>query len=578
MRIIIPLITAMSLLLTTSCGAAQPQTHDHSSDEPVNTAATETVSTKKPESETSDTTTAPEIVETTAEYDDGELQDIVDRSLDTLTKRSISSFTTEDCIAAHPEAFEAIVSLGKRAIPFLKKYTDTDGGHYCSMARAAAYAIDPSLYDLVFESPDKSASLKLSVRSFDEDSIFRPRINYGKLSLITDSVKIELGEFDCASADVSWSDSGNYAVLTGISNNLYVSSDALLIDISNQKIIELPSLEIYNRILSDEPELRMILSFSVKSCDWSSENPTLGFELEVGAAFYPQVIHGKYTFDTKTNELIDLTYDPLPTKTPDTNLTDEEIRKIVDENLDVLTTDVGEWIPENEMIDIHPEAFGNIVALGNAASAYLDEIANDQTVSMGTSEYNRCLIASAASYVIDPDTYDFTLTSPDNSYAIKCTVESFFMMADPFIGIIYNFSVVDKSNESVLIATVIGFSINDIDQNCGIEWSPNNKYIIVEQGYHNYYTNLYLFDLEQGKCIEMPNSKQIEDFTGKLLTACDPDSGSGLSLQHFTFDSWGDDNTVRVSISLSNSTGTYLKTGTYLYDLNSETIVEIVNN
>ena len=87
--------------------------------------------------------------ENITESDDNELQDIIDQSLDTLTENTTGLFTTEEIIAAHPEAFETIVSLGKMAIPLLEKYTNTDHemtskeAECCVIARAAAYAIDP---------------------------------------------------------------------------------------------------------------------------------------------------------------------------------------------------------------------------------------------------------------------------------------------------------------------------------------------------------------------------------------------------------------------------------------------------
>ncbi len=45
---------------------------------------------------------------------------------------------------------------------------------YCVIARAAAYAIDPSIYDLVFESPDRNAKLKFTVRTLNGRNWLRP--------------------------------------------------------------------------------------------------------------------------------------------------------------------------------------------------------------------------------------------------------------------------------------------------------------------------------------------------------------------------------------------------------------------
>ena len=194
MRIIITLLTAISLLLNSSCCSTTNLCSDeHSNDESENVTTTESTVTQESESTTADDeTTAPETAKPIDEYNDDELQNIIDRSLDALTKNTTGLLTTEELAAAHPEEFGAIISLGKRAIPFLEKYIDTDRdmtskeAACCVMAKAAAYAIDPSLYDLVFESPDKSANLKLSVRSFEIGIMGSQTTNYGKLSLITD--------------------------------------------------------------------------------------------------------------------------------------------------------------------------------------------------------------------------------------------------------------------------------------------------------------------------------------------------------------------------------------------------------
>lgn len=583
MRIIITLLTAMSLMLNSSCGSTTNlRLDEHSNDESENVTTTESTVTQESESTTADDeTTAPETAKPIDEYNDDELQDIIDRSLDTLTENTTGLLTTEELAAAHPEEFGAIISLGKRAIPFLEKYIDTDRdmtskeAACCVMAKAAAYAIDPSLYDLVFESPDKSANLKLSVRSFEIGIMGSQTTNYGKLSLITDSDTIELGEFDCVGADVSWSNSGNYAVLTGGGNNDRVSPAASLIDIPNKKILELPSLGIYNRILADEPELKSFLSFSVKGCDWSSDNPTIGFELEVGAAFYPQVIHGEYTLDAKTNELTNITYDPLPAKASAPGLTDEEIKKIVDENLDVLLTDSDGYYSEKEFISAHPDAFDNIVSLGSTALPYLKEIGSGYSfVGEDTSGNNRCFMARAAAYVIAPDIYDRAFPSPNGKYSIEAAVNSFFGLTDPFQGIKYNLNMrKSETNEVLAIADKPYQLYSDLFADANIQWSPDGKYASLQDTYRNMYSYIHVFDTENSAFYSLPKEHEIEAAIGKKLEYTD-ENGILLNNLHCLIEKWEGTN-VTVRIVLSDSAGDGEAVGWYLYDLKNRDIVKI---
>lgn len=574
MRIIITLLTAISLLLNSSCGnTANIQTDEHSGSESENITTQETTVTQESESTTADAETAattPETANPIDEYDDDELQDIIDRSLDTLDADSL--FTAEDRIAAHPEAFEAIISLGKRAIPFLEKYTDTERRitleeeKYIFMARTAAYAIDPSLYDLVFESPDKSTSLKLSVRSFCKYHSIEPDISYGKLSLITadPDKETELAEFDYVGADVLWSESGNYAVLTGVRNDRYIPSAASLIDISKQSIIDLPSLGIYNRIRKDEPELGMFRSFSVKSCDWNSENPTIGFEMEVGAAFYSRDIHGEYTFDIKTNEPINITYDPLPAKTPAADLTDEKIKKIVDENLDILTENSDEIFWENEVIAAHPEAFDAIVALGKPALKYLDETASGlKETRKPSSEYWRSCAAVCAAYVIDPEKYGEIYESPDGNYAVElniCSYEDYAYRRKQYLGA----NIIDNRTGEVITGTYMCFT--DIGK---VRWTPSGRFALIPYGFGRYGCDVAIFDTQTGDVFDSP----FDEVMRQIIDIDDTVSVYGI---WSSVESLNPDDTAAMSLFLAEDIN-FGKTVnvTYNYDLRNRTISEI---
>ena len=306
------------------------------------------------------------VMESSADYTD--IQSIIDENLDIISSDPYSLKSEQEIIDTYPDNFSAIVSLGKAALPYLEQCaSDTDNAETMSdtlraiIARNAAYSIDPSLYDLVFESPDGKSRIIASVRAFTDDHARNPEITYGKLLLDNaGSIRqIESSEFNFTDVNVAWSDDSGYAVIFGTQKEDRFPVIALFVDTADGSLVSLPSLDIYNYILEKEPDLKSFLSVTARSCKWDSGNPTIEFELSVGAAFYPQVIHGQYTFDAKTHEMKDVIYDLPDIRISDVTLTDEEIRKVVDKNLDVLAKDSDAWVTEKEMINAHPDAFKN---------------------------------------------------------------------------------------------------------------------------------------------------------------------------------------------------------------------------
>ena len=504
---------------------------------------------------------------------DAEIRKFIDAQLKTLTKDSYSLHTEKEIIAAHPDAFDKIIHLGKKALSSLNEIVSDSQSVYESrcLAKYAAYTIDPSPYDLVFESPDGKSSLKLSVSSFMGDWLNNKlTTTYGKLTLNKiANPDTELAVVDCTDAEVSWSDGGNYAVLIGKRTDDRFPSSASLIETLTGKLTTLPSLEIYNEILKKEPELEAFLSFSVEGCEWNSGEPTIVFELETGAAFYPRAIKGQYTFDTKARELKNITYDPIVFRTPGEALSDEEIRQIVDENLDILTKDSELWDSDKELIAAHPEAFEKIIALGESAVEYLEEIGNGYKQD-AVPENNRCFIAKAAEYIIDPDLYDLTFASPDGRYELKANVYSFDGLNNMFVGMEYKLCVVESGTNAVLAAAP-SFFLSSPDFR--VNWTPDSRYVTIEQvGKYNYkYTSG--FSAENWNYFVLPDTVDLENLLGCGLSAYAPESEYGLNDTDFSFKTESD-GILKVSLRLSDMSGAYIDAGWYLFDTVKEEVIE----
>ena len=600
MRRSLIILLVLSLLLASSCGSGNTEMPSAESTAGESTSKADETS-RKFESESAGESTAvtsapsesgkaettelpvtsapetPELPDITRLTDD-DIRAIITNDLRKLSSFIGSKDNEKEIIAENPEVFEEIMSFGERAIPFLDEIiSDKSSGYTLGcIARYVAYTLDPSRDDLVFESPDKKVILRLSVGTFMGGRYnYDISPTYDRLTLTTaaspDNPTVSALP-DYTSADVLWSDGGNYAVLIGKQNNDRSPSPASLIDTLTGKMTALPELEIYNRILESELGLEIFLSFAAESCEWSEGNLTVGFELKVGAAFYPRTIHGKYTFDTKTNELISVTYDPLTVRTPDGTLTEEEIKKVVDENLDILTAD-DSLSDEDKIIAAHPEAFENILALGNGAVEYLNEIGEGyKHVGGDTSGNNRCFIAKAAAYLINPDADDLTFAFPDGRYELKASVYSFSSLADPFAGVDYKLCLIDSETKAVISAlpSYFAFSPSIYDP---VYWSPDGEYVAAAESYRHYYTALHIMSAKSGKSIELPGEDGLEDFLGLDLAAYDPEHGFDLDNTHIYPDEWGD-GTIRIRVEKSNSTGIYVDVGWYIYDIENEEIIE----
>lgn len=118
-------------------------------------------------------------------------------------------------------------------------------------------------------------------------------------------------------------------------------------------------------------------------------------------------ISEEITTDEITTDDSETTKTETTEPVPDTTTaapTDDNIRSVIDKNLDVIAPTDSELVSEADAIAAHPEEFDRIVALGADALPYLSEIGNRyESVGSDTSGNLRCFVAKAAEYVIDPE-------------------------------------------------------------------------------------------------------------------------------------------------------------------------------
>ena len=106
----------------------------------------------------------------------------------------------------------------------------------------------------------------------------------------------------------------------------------------------------------------------------------------------------KYTtFGDTTVEVTTVTEStesPDTSETQDTSADYADIQSIIDENLDILSSDPYSSKSEQEVIDTYPDNFSAIVSLGKAALPYLEQCASE------TSKRQRQNMAGSQSHIL----------------------------------------------------------------------------------------------------------------------------------------------------------------------------------
>lgn len=496
-----------------------------------------------------------------------------------LTALLLASMLFTSCSSVNGDT-NNLVSSGYESAAYVDT-TDTEGIHETTSETEIIDSIltaDPSEGDMSLTAPDGGAVLTLSASTANNESPIKPATVYDTLYLShPDSGDTkELAKPAYTSIDVYWSKESRYAALIGTQNSSRFPMTALLIDTVNETSTELPALEIYNSIIRDYPNVKVFLSISLTECEWiSDEQLKISFNLNTGAAYYPQTTSGWYVWDINTQTVAECVYEIKEIDAADTSFSTDEIAAIVDENLDILMTDSDGYYSEKEFISAHPDAFDNIIALGNAALPYLKEIGKRYNfIGEDTSDNSRCFMAKAAEYVIDPDIYDRVFPSPNGQYKIIATVNSFFDLTDPFQGIKYNLNMIkSETNEVLAIADRPYQLYSDLFADANIQWSPDGRYASLKDSYRNMYTYIYIFDAVNSAFYSLPRESEIEATIGKKLEYTDG-NGRFLDRLHCLIEKW-EATDVKVRIVLSDSSSEGAVVGWYLYDLEKQCIAEI---
>ena len=365
---------------------------------------------------------------------------------------------------------------------------------------------------------------------------------------------------------------GRYAVVTEQSKD---SGAIVVFDTLTNTMTSMPRLEIQNRIHGEVPDSVNLYCCDLLSCEWETDSIlNVQFDMKTGVSFYHQSHIGWYTYDFENGSITALSYDiAIPEPTVNT-MTEAEIKAVINENLDILLTDSDGYYSVKEFIDVYPEAFENIVALGEAALPYLEKIGDQyQYIGGDTSGNNRCFLAKAAEYVIKPDLYDIVFPSPDEKYSIITARKDYSILADVF----QDYDNIRLLNCLTGLTEEI-FDRSDICiRNIYVEWSSDSQYAAISFGFTGYSRDIIVADVKNKKFHILPSIDEIKRIISDENLSVDYDYLESSYKYIFFLDDWLDseEDYIQITFTFTNPNFSEAIIGQYLYDLAENKILSI---
>ena len=237
----------------------------------------------------------------------------------------------------------------------------------------------------------------------------------------------------------------------------------------------------------------------------------------------------------------------------------------ISESLDILLADYNVFDDEQYYIDARPEAFAAIVALGEDAIPYLDNISIGFVPYDSSVENYRRIMAMAAKYAIKPELYDLVYTSPDGRAQLKLSPLTFHTLWEPFTGITYTLSITDTESGASLIPENF---VCEVSGDFEIFWSPDGRYAALSQGYRHLFTSLIIFDVRTSKLTDLSDRAAIQSALGQELLVLDSDTNNTYDRLHCYFESFCGD-TVQYTVALQSAHGDEIQIGRLTADLAS---------
>ncbi|MDD4474439.1 MAG: hypothetical protein PHV95_01435 [Eubacteriales bacterium] len=465
----------------------------------------------------------------------------------------------EDLAKEFPKEFGELVALGENSIYYFNQiYINKDNS---PTRRAMAWYVIQNIKKLDpynrfrSTSPDYNYWIECFPNSVIDSLNNFTGITY-KISLLdrkTESVILKLDNND-SNKNVEWSREDKYAALS----HGYYSEIAGIIDVKNAKFITLPDKS------KLESSLGVKLSYTdakgniysdvlYRFMEWTNDN-NLKVNINLYNEKYGGYNAGYFIFDISKNKIVDSSFKVVLEQV----LYPKDIVSKIRWYLDTMTQNNTDYLNEMELAEKYPEEFEALIALGEKAFPIYDEMISK------FENFEQRGLAMYVKYTLKPELYkDYSFDSPYGNYSLKSSIISF--TGGYNFGILYgNFNLVDKKTGEVLIASNISLP----DGQTEVNWSKDGKYVSISSGWIRYATDVYIFDIEDKKLIEMPSLDEIDDTLKHGISY----SYYGV---HFRFKEWLPDNKVRIEIfTVISATQGGIGEGWYIYDLKANKIVD----
>ena len=283
-----------------------------------------------------DTETDPGAVTDTWAILQEELRKAIDENLAILVPDGSTLLTEEQYIDANPGAFETIVSYEESALPYLTEladrytfYDNSAENMRCIMAKYAAYTIHPSLYDLVYPSPDGKHSATFSPTSFAGglDPFMGTQYSLTVLDTETGTVIVSAGDIyfptggseSAQTPHIVWSPDGNYALFA--QNYRHAITSLYVVDTEKAEYYDLPHKAELEAVLQknlayyDTETDAIFDNLHLSLGTWGDGTVTLKMTLSHAVGGSADI--GEYTYDLANGSITDITVTvalaPVPT-------------------------------------------------------------------------------------------------------------------------------------------------------------------------------------------------------------------------------------------------------------------------
>lgn len=258
--------------------------------------------------------------------------------------------------------------------------------------------------------------------------------------------------------------------------------------------------------------------------------------------------------------------------------------QVIDENLDILISEPYQYFSEQEMIHAHPDAYQNILDLGEEAVPYLRKLAGKGSHLGFNRTWDEIARESMANYLLAMGDFSYKtikLPSPNQQYILHMHPVSFMDSHDDTVGIQYapylesvqtgELTSIDPDRQLYFTE-----SMNNINRPI---WSDDSRYILFSEQFHFQIQKVYVYDVENAEFFALPAEEEIEALLGRDMNTItvkdDKIVQTDCNYPRFVFHGW-DGGTVRIDIVLQNWNYTKsVSAGYYVYDMQKREITDL---